>query len=433
MRKAEMKERWSLKCVVSAVLSAALLCGLAGCGAPRAGSGADYASYGMVVTAWDTPQEVLDELAGAGVTPVDYFDGDTLLIPEEIAALGKNASVYLCEGTYEAGEGNFIVSDASVPLTIVGAGADKTVVTAGGGLRGSTGSGVVVSGGGEEVEVSGITFQGFRCGVLVEDASHVTLRDLYLTDNTYAGVRLSGAENCRLENCSLEGNGALGAGNTGYGLSMDAACKDNSGENNTYSGNANGNAVDYPSLWADYTQQNNSIGLEIENGAPVAQPVLTDPVLEAKNARPGENALRYEVEDAGYTGCSESSDGGNMENASNGKYVFLFDGSITMKIDVPEAGNYRIFVVGGSDDGNNKCDFVQVNGGDRYLTSYPGRNQGAWQLSQPGTEVWANNELVPQTPAEGFALNAGENEITITANWGYCAYDCIYIEKIDAA
>ena len=119
-----------------------------------------------------------------------------------------------------------------------------------------------------------------------------------------------------------------------------------------------------------------------------------------------------------------------MAEASAGKYVFLFDGTLTMRINVPQAGNYRLFIVGGSDDGNNKCDYIQVNGGPTYLTSYLGKYRGEWALSQPGTEAWMNNELVPQTPAEGFQLNEGENVITVTANWGYSAYDCIYIEKI---
>ena len=52
------------------------------------------------------------------------------------------------------------------------------------------------------------------------------------------------------------------------------------------------------------------------------------------------------------------------------------------------------------------------------------------QTCQPGTEFWSNGVLLPLVPTEGFALNEGENEIVITANWGYSVYDCIYIEKI---
>ena len=71
-----------------------------------------------------------------------------------------------------------------------------------------------------------------------------------------------------------------------------------------------------------------------------------------------------------------------------------------------------------------------MNGGPQYLTSFPGEEQGVWQLCQPGTEFWSNGVLLPLVPTEGFALNEGENEIVITANWGYSVYDCIYIEKI---
>lgn len=431
-----MSKRNTVRRAASALLAACMAGTLAACGGSGGADGADaanadYASYDVVVTAWDTPQQVLDALAAEGVTPLEYFDGDTLLTPDEIAAYDGDVSVYLCEGTYEAGEGDFILSDGEKKLTVTGAGADKTLVQAGGGLRENRGAAIAVRGG-NGARISDMTLSGFSRGVLVENASDVRVENVTLSGNTFAGVQLAGAQGCRIENCTFTENGAPGAGESGYGLSLDALCAKNTGKGNTYSGNGNANAVDYPSLWAQYTENGNDIELAMESGARAEQPVLRDLAQEARNARPGENALRYEIEDAGYIGASESTDGGKMENASEGAYVFLFDGTITMLVDVPQAGNYRLFVVGGSDDGNNKCDYVQVNGGERYLTSYPGGETGSWQLSQPGTELWENNVLVPQAPAEGFAFQEGQNEITITANWGYCAYDCIYLEQIDA-
>ncbi|MDE6168466.1 MAG: hypothetical protein K2G28_08425, partial [Acetatifactor sp.] len=79
----------------------------------------------------------------------------------------------------------------------------------------------------------------------------------------------------------------------------------------------------------------------------------------------------------------------------------------------------------------NKCDKFSINGGQEYLTSFPWQGEAAWQLSQPGLEVWTNNVLTPEAPVEGFWFNEGENMITVTANWGYCCYDCVYLDKIE--
>lgn len=413
-----------------AVLATALLLSLLG-GCGQSG-GFSYKNYDLVVTAWDTPSEVLEEVRQSGVKTLDYFDGDTLLMPDELSALGRSVSVYLCEGNYQAGDGGFILTDGSVELTVTGAGTDKTIITADGGLRENMGAAVEVQGSGKPVTLEGMTLQGFRYGVLVENSSSVTLRQLQLTGHHYAGIALRSAQDCVVENCVLESNGASGAGETGYGLSLDAACSNITGSGNTYRNNANGNILDYPAFWSSADQQGNTLALTMEYDLAGEEPILIDPVLDSLNARPGAQALRYEMEKGGLTGAS-TVEQGNMEAGSEGSYVFLFDGSITLKILVPEAGNYRLFVVGGSDDGNNKCDFVQVNGGEKYLTSYPGDGKGSWQLSQPGTEFWTNNVLMPQPPTEGFAFQAGENTVTISANWGYCAYDCIYLEKIPTA
>ena len=96
------------------ILPLILLTGLlAGCGGPEDGdvleepgtreNGAEgYGAYTMVVTAWDTPGEVIEELRSLGVEYTEYYDG-SLLLWEETAALGDKASIYLCEGTGERG------------------------------------------------------------------------------------------------------------------------------------------------------------------------------------------------------------------------------------------------------------------------------------------------------------------------------------------
>lgn len=411
-------------------LACMLLCCGSSCGAPAAETDVpQYKAYSMVVTSWDTPQETLDELDRTGVTPVEYFGDTPLLLSADVAALGEKASIYICEGTYEVGAGDFIQTDGSVELTVTGAGSDKTRILAESGLRDNLGAAVSVTGGTKNIAIQNLAIQGFQCGIKVKDASNVQMDGLLLKDNVFAGIRLENAFDCSIEDCTLDGNGMPMAQDNGWGISMDAGSNRNTGKNNVYRNNGNNNTVDFPAIWGSYTDNNNDIELEFVYDIVSAGVSLTDPVQAARNARPGEEALRYEFEDGGYTGASEVSEG-NMAEASAGKYVFLFDGTLTMRINVPQAGNYRLFIVGGSDDGNNKCDYIQVNGGPTYLTSYLGKYRGEWALSQPGTEAWMNNELVPQTPAEGFQLNEGENVITVTANWGYSAYDCIYIEKI---
>ena len=397
---------------------------------PNVSAPAEYADYALVVTAWDTPAAVLEELNQQGVAYTEYYDG-ALLLREEAAALGQSATVYLCEGTYEVDEGDFIQTDGTVELTVLGAGQDKTRIEGRSGLRQNRGSAINVTGdGGSTVTVRDLTIAGFQTGVQVKNASNVVLENLLLRENHFAGVELAGARGCAINRCTFEENGAPCAGDTGFGLVLDAKSGENSGEENVYTNNGNRNAVDCPSLWDGYTDNNNSISLECSYTLSTEIPVLVDPAMEAQNARPGPNALRYELEDAGYGDGVEEATAGEMPAASDGKYVKLLNGTLTLRINVPEAGYYRLFVVGGSYDGNSKCDRISVNDGPEYFTSYPAQGAYEWQLSQPGLERWTNNVLTPQVPTEGFPFEEGENVITITANWGYCAYDCIYLEAV---
>ena len=397
---------------------------------PNIGVQTGYDGYTLVVTAWDTPTAVLEELNQQGIAYTEYYDG-ALLLREETAALGQTASVYLCEGTYEVDEGDFIQTDGTVKLTVLGAGQGKTRILAQNGLRQNRGVAIHITGdGGSTVTVRDLTIEGFQVGVKVKNASNVVLEDLLLRENHFAGVELEGARGCAINRCTFEENGAPCAGDTGFGLVLDAQSGENTGEENIYTNNGNQNAVDCPSLWDGYTDNDNSIALECSYTLSTEMPVLVDPAIEAQNARPGPNALRYELENAGYGDGVEEATAGEMPAASDGKYVKLLSGTLTLRIDVPEAGYYRLFVVGGSYDGNSKCDRVSVNDGPEYFTSYPASGAYEWQLSQPGLERWTNNVLTPQAPAEGFVFQKGENVITITANWGYCAYDCVYLEPI---
>lgn len=417
-----------------------LVCLLAGCGGPEGGDVPDeqgtkdaekesYGAYTMVVTAWDTPGEVIEELKSLGVEYTEYYDG-SLLLWEETAALGEEASIYLCQGTYEVDAGDFIQADGTNQVTIRGAGADKTVIRANSGIRRNRGAAVNITGtGGETVTVKDLSVSGFEVGIQIRDARGVTLDNLFLTQNRFAGIRLVRAADCRINRCLIQENGEPERGDVGYGLMLDAESYGNSGSGNGYLNNGNRNAVDCPSLWSDYTDNGNEILLAEDYTLAAGTKKLMDPVLEAQNARPGADSLRFEAEEGGYYGAAIVS-GGKMPEASGGKYAVLYDGALFFRVNVPEEGYYRLFVVGGSEDGGSKCDRVSVNGGTEYLVSFPWQGEAQWQLSQPGLEVWKENVLMPEPPAEGFWFGQGENMITIAANWGYCAYDCVYLEKI---
>jgi parallel beta-helix repeat protein len=432
-RKADMKKERMLILIL-------LVCLFAGCGKDK-GTAQEQGTetslpgeeameeYSMVITAWDTPRQVLDELKSRGCEYTEYYDG-ALLLREETAALGDVVSIYLCEGTYEVDSGDFIQADCTNKVSIQGAGADKTIIRARSSVRQSRGSAVDIVGGGEKaVTVKDLTIIGFEYGIQIRNAQGVVLENLVLEQNRNAGVRLAGAWECQISGCIFRENGEPQKGDTGYGLMLDAESFGNTGDGNGYLNNGNRNVVDRPALWQSDTDNDNLIELEKDYTLPLEAKELKDPVIEARNARPDENSLRFEAEEGGFYGAAEVSQG-KMPEASGGKYMFLADGALFFRVNVPEEGYYRVFVAGGSDDGNNKCDKFSINGGQEYLTSFPWQGEAAWQLSQPGLEVWTNNVLTPEAPVEGFWFNEGENMITVTANWGYCCYDCVYLDKI---
>lgn len=412
---------------------------LAGCGADAGAPAeektdavltgdAEPGGASLIVTAWDTPREIVEELEKQGYEYRKYYDS-MLLSKEETAALGDKATIYLCEGTYEVDAGNFIQTDCTQDVEIRGAGPDKTIIKASDGARKNQGTAINVMGEGQgTVTLRDLRISGFQVGIRVRNAMGVVMENLTLEKNRYAGIWLTAATDCRITGCTIRENGEPECGDAGYGLMLDADCYGNYGSGNSYVNNGNRNIVDYPCLWDGYTDNDNSIEMNAEYTLAAGTGMLKDPLVEARDARPGENSLRYEAEEGGFYGASAVNDG-KMPEASGGQYLFLFDGALFFQVNVPREGYYRVFVSGGSDDGNNKCDKITINDGPEYLLSFPWQGEAQWQLSQPGLEVWINNILTPETPVEGFWFEEGENRITISANWGYCAYDCIYLEE----
>ena len=145
------------------------------------------------------------------------------------------------------------------------------------------------------------------------------------------------------------------------------------------------------------------------------------------DAKVPKGALRFECEEGnlvGNTAVVNSKE--TFPSYSGNGYVFLFDKEFSVDVYVAKSGYYDIAIVSGTTENANKCDYVSINGGEKYLISTLGK-KGVWRISQPGTEFWENGSLKPQAPKGGFYLKAGKNTITISANWGYCAYDSIIV------
>lgn len=142
------------------------------------------------------------------------------------------------------------------------------------------------------------------------------------------------------------------------------------------------------------------------------------------------NRWQYEFEDAAPSASGAAIVGadGNMKNFSGRGYAYIFDGSVTLRFYVPQAGTYRLNMISGTEGSGDKCDYVTVNGGETLLVYTPRDMNGGWNVSQPGRERYLNGGLSPQYPASGFWLNKGWNTIVVKANWGYSCYDAFYIE-----
>lgn len=395
-----------------------------------------FTGYTHVVVASDTPDETLAELEQYGIKPIEYEEDDSLFAPGNpwyLAEMGKNSKIYLCEGTYELENGPFMTLDAETPVTVSGEGKDKTLIVGSSRTRDSKSAAFhLIANEETPVEnavIENLSISGFEYGVRIENGNGIALRNLNVERNHFVGVSLENASNCEITGCDLVENGRPDGADTGYGLSLLYDSTGNTGSGNLYKNNANKNAVDFLERGTLDTPPNNNIVMEMVYDLERDEKPIQDP----DNIQPTEEAIRVEMEtgEIDGTGAVVINQAEKVDAFTGDGYVFLFNTTIRLTVNVPEAGSYRLFIVGTSDDGNNKCDYVQVNGGERYLTSYLGKNQGQWTYSQPGTEVWENDELHPDAPDDGFALNAGENEILITANWGYCCYDAVVLEPIE--
>lgn len=398
-----------------------------------------YTGYDAVVVTKDTPEAVLEELAGYGIEPIMYEKGMQLIGPGGIIPVPKSAagfSIYLCEGTYSAEMAGFISFSKPYALKITGAAADKTIIAGGSRIRTSNAAAIDISGTpvspAKGIVIENLTIKGFEYGIRVNCGDNMTLQGLNITENRFIGVQLSNTVNSTIKDSEISLNGDPTGTDTGYGLSLLLGSKDNTVTGVVYKNNANRNAVDFLERGAMDLPEGNSISMEMVYDIERKDVPVTDPFEEAQNAKPSDKAIRFELEDAilDNIGAVVTTNTEKVEKYSGKGFVFLFNTKITLKVNLKEAGRYRVFVAGTSDDGNNKCDIVQVNGGGKYYTSYLGKNKGKWQLSQPGTEYWENDELHPIALVDGFEFKAGENVIEIIANWGYCCYDYIILDPI---
>ena len=121
------------------------------------------------------------------------------------------------------------------------------------------------------------------------------------------------------------------------------------------------------------------------------------------------------------TGMDEDAYGGYTGTG----YAYLFDASMRCEVYVPATRTYDIYIRSSRESQGDKCDFVQVNG-EEYLTAVSaGPRQ--WQLSPVGLEHYDKGKIKPVMPVGGIWLYGGWNQVDISANWGYCAYDALVV------
>lgn len=111
-------------------------------------------------------------------------------------------------------------------------------------------------------------------------------------------------------------------------------------------------------------------------------------------------------------------------------YLYIMDGGVSLEIDVPRSGNYAVYTVSGSTDGAQKCDYISINNGPQFLTAAPAVS-GVWHTGAIGTEAYDGSTVVPAAVNGGHFLKKGLNTVTLTANWGYAAYDSLIIVPLN--
>ncbi|MDR1131431.1 MAG: hypothetical protein LBL15_03325 [Oscillospiraceae bacterium] len=144
------------------------------------------------------------------------------------------------------------------------------------------------------------------------------------------------------------------------------------------------------------------------------------------------NTLKYECEESFSIAADSVYTHAPSYGSSGAGYQELLNGSFELTVFVPAAGNYFVETASMRTDANSKCDYFKVNNGTNYLISTPDTvPANTWHVSGPGRENWENGYVVPLPPVGGITFLAGRNTVTISANWGYCAYDYILLTPAD--
>lgn len=419
--------------IIAAAVAAVLIWLLA----PKHGP---YSPYTYVVVAEDTPQEVLEELSGYHVSPVEYVAGSTLYGGNAKAYFEDftpKTKIYLCEGTYETGTSAFIRLRGAAPhkqVEIAGAGKDKVKVIGGKNKTENLYAGILVEGAAGNpvtgVTIKDISIKGYEYGVRLVNADHISLLNCEIISNSFVGLSLENANSCNISGNDIISNGKAETDDLGYGLTLLHGSRDNNGDDNFYKNNGNRNAVDFSDRGVADTDALNPITLKKEFNV-VNRAV---PIRLSRN-KPGDTTLSaeavvYELEDARMEGdCVPTRNSEVIQSWSGEGYAFIgAEGKMELDVEVEQEGYYNIYVTSTTTDGNNKCEKLQVNGGQAWLVATDSKTDGTWTRAQPGTEVWVDNKLTPKPPVDGFLLQAGKNTITITAHWGNCCYDTLIIE-----
>ena len=398
-----------------------------------------YSKYAVVVVAEDTPQTVRDELFENNVTPVQYIAGSTLLggSQDYLGKLSAKNKIYICEGTYETNTAPFIIlrdPKSQKQLEIIGAGRDKVKITGGKNRTENVTEGILIEGfSGEKqsgLKVEGISLSSFEYGVRMINAEKITLSGCEITNSHFMGIALENVSDCILEGNELIGNGKPETENSGYGLSFLYDSKNNKGSKNRYKNNGNKNAVEFAGRGTETSDSLNSVELitefDVKNKAVP---------IKVNKKKPGdltvnEEAEIYELENAAMelSGCIPTKNNDIIKEWSGTGYVFLATTKMSIEIEVEAEGYYSILLTSTTTDGSDKCDKLQINGGEEWLVATPKSSDGQWVISQPGKEFWKDGVLTPKVPTDGFLLKKGVNKITITSHWGNCCYDTLIIE-----
>ncbi|MBD5102028.1 MAG: hypothetical protein HDT27_04895, partial [Subdoligranulum sp.] len=138
--------------------------------------------------------------------------------------------------------------------------------------------------------------------------------------------------------------------------------------------------------------------------------------------------LWYELEEDGVmrgNSCTSTSREVYSEYSGSG-YVFIFDAAMEMDVFVPRTRTYNMWLMAGSNPTDDKCDYVWVNQGDRYLVAASAQ-ANLWKRAVIGVEGYENGKVSPKFPEGGILLNEGQNLFEIVANWGYSAYDALIL------